>query len=40
DEAVKALHKKYYTRECPYCAEVIKKRAVVCKHCGKEISRG
>lgn len=26
------------TRECPYCAEVIKTRAVVCKHCGRDLS--
>ena len=40
DAAVKALHARHYTRECPYCAEIIKKRAVVCRHCGKEVPRG
>ncbi len=23
--------------ECPYCAEIVKKKAKVCKHCGKEL---
>jgi hypothetical protein len=22
-------------KECPYCAEVVKKEAVVCRHCGR-----
>jgi rRNA maturation endonuclease Nob1 len=26
-----------YKVECPYCAEIIKSQAKVCKHCGKEI---
>ena len=38
DEAIKKIHEKYYTRECPFCAEIIKKRAKVCKHCGKEVA--
>lgn len=38
DNAVKKIHEKYYTRECPFCAEIIKKRANVCKHCGKEVA--
>lgn len=25
--------------KCPFCAEWIKKQAVVCKHCGKEIPK-
>jgi len=33
--------KKQYIAEsmikCPYCAELIKKEAKICKHCGKEI---
>jgi hypothetical protein len=30
------------TKLCPYCAEVIKVQAVICKHCGKNVnpSRG
>ncbi len=40
DNAVEKLHERNYTRECPYCAEIIKKRATTCKHCGKEVSKG
>jgi hypothetical protein len=25
------------TRECPYCAETIKKKATVCRFCGKNV---
>ena len=25
-------------KKCPFCAELIKSEAVVCKHCGREIS--
>ncbi|CDH06492.1 conserved hypothetical protein [Xenorhabdus bovienii str. oregonense] len=25
------------TKNCPYCAELIKKKAVFCKHCSKDI---
>ena len=38
-KAIEQLHERHYTRECPYCAEVIKKRAKLCKHCNKEVSR-
>jgi predicted RNA-binding Zn-ribbon protein involved in translation (DUF1610 family) len=35
--AIKKIHERYFTRECPFCAEIIKKRANICKHCGKEV---
>ena len=38
DEAVKKIHKRFFTRECPFCAEIIKQRAKICKHCGKEVA--
>ncbi|NPV67104.1 MAG: zinc ribbon domain-containing protein [Anaerolineae bacterium] len=28
------------TRHCPYCAELVKAEAKVCKHCGRDISKG
>lgn len=37
-EAIAKIHERHFTRECPFCAEVIKKRARVCKHCGKEVA--
>jgi ribosomal protein L37AE/L43A len=37
-EAVKKIHGRFFTRECPFCAEVIKQRAKVCKHCGMELA--
>lgn len=39
EDAVAQLHERHYTRECPYCAEIIKKRATLCKHCNKEVPR-
>ena len=37
DEAVAKLHERLFTKECPYCAEIIKKRAKLCKHCNKTL---
>jgi hypothetical protein len=38
DDANKKIHERSFTKECPFCAEIIKKRAKVCKHCGKEVA--
>ena len=37
-DAIAALHERNFTRECPYCAEIIKKRAKLCRHCHQELS--
>jgi hypothetical protein len=31
------LVSKGYSRKCPYCAEIIKEDAIVCKHCSREL---
>jgi hypothetical protein len=38
NEAISKIHERHFTRECPFCAEIIKKRAKVCKHCGKDVA--
>ena len=38
DAAIEKIHARYFTRECPFCAEIIKKRAKICKHCGQEVA--
>lgn len=38
DEAITKIHQKFFTQECPFCAEIIKKRAKICKHCQKEVA--
>ena len=38
DAAIAKIHERNFTRECPFCAEIIKKRANVCKHCGKDVA--
>jgi hypothetical protein len=37
EASIALIHKRNYTKECPFCAEIIKARAVVCKHCGKDL---
>ena len=37
-KAIQKIHERHFTRECPFCAEIIKKRAKICKHCGKEVA--
>lgn len=36
DEKVKR-EKTGDTKKCPYCAEYVKREAVVCKHCGRTL---
>jgi zinc-ribbon domain len=38
DASVKKIHERHFTRECPFCAEIIKKRAKMCKHCGQDVA--
>lgn len=38
DASVGKIHERFFTRECPFCAEIIKQRAKVCKHCGKDVA--
>jgi hypothetical protein len=28
-----------YTKKCPYCAEFVKPDAIICKHCGRSLSK-
>jgi hypothetical protein len=37
EAAIEEIHERNFTKECPFCAEIIKARAVVCKHCGREL---
>jgi len=38
EAAIAAIHGRFFTRECPFCAEIIKKRAKICKSCGKDVA--
>ena len=38
DTAIGKIHDRNFTRECPFCAETIKKRAGICKHCKSEVA--
>ena len=38
DKAIGKIHARFFTRECPFCAEIIKLRAKICKHCQKEVA--
>ncbi len=35
--AINKILANHYLRECPYCAELTKARAKICKHCSKEL---
>ncbi len=36
--ALNSVLHKHFLKECPYCAELIKLRATVCKHCQRELA--
>lgn len=38
ETSISKIHERCFTRECPFCAEIIKKRAKICKHCNKEVA--
>ncbi|MDM8518201.1 zinc ribbon domain-containing protein, partial [Desulfobacterales bacterium HSG16] len=38
DSSISKIHGRFFTRECPFCAEIIKKQAKICKHCGKDVA--
>jgi hypothetical protein len=38
NEAIDKIHERHFTRECPFCAEIIKRRAKICKHCGRDVT--
>ena len=31
------IYKKENTKTCKFCGETIKKQAIICKHCGREL---
>jgi len=35
--AIAAILHSHFLKECPYCAELVKSRAKLCKHCQKEL---
>ncbi len=37
-QSVKMIHERHFTRDCPFCAEIIKKKAKICKHCQREVA--
>ncbi len=36
--SIQRIHDRFFTRECPFCAEIIKSRAKICKHCGQDVA--
>jgi hypothetical protein len=38
EAAVKQIQGRLFVRECPFCAEIIKQRAKICKHCKQDVA--
>jgi hypothetical protein len=38
DISIAKIHERCFTRDCPFCAEIIKKQAKICKHCKMEVA--
>lgn len=38
DDAIQKILDRHFVRECPFCAEIIKKRAKICKHCSSDVA--
>lgn len=38
DASILAIHDRNFTRECPKCGEIVKRRAKMCKGCKQEIA--
>ena len=36
--SISKIHARNFTRNCPFCAEIIKQKASICKHCGKDVA--
>lgn len=36
--AISKIHERCFTRNCPFCAEIIKKQAKICKHCKMDVA--
>lgn len=36
--AISKIHDRCFTRLCPFCAEIIKRQAQICKHCKMEVA--
>lgn len=38
NHAIDKLHERHFTRDCPFCGELIKRQAKICKACKKEVA--